>query len=688
MAWAGAEAPPEAVNPREDDLYARLRRQVEWLFSDANLCQDVFLRRLVKSDAAGMVPLATLAAFYRVAALSRNVLTIARALDDSRLLVLSPDRLRVGRVIPFRDLPAGAFDACTIYVERLPLHSHHESIARYFSTWGPVLHVSMPRFRLTRRFKGFAFVQFATPAAAQSALTAHLPPTTAPLTLHSSLSTEDATAATTAPSSPSAAAGTAAPAATSPSSMLVLSKAQWAALKTEAKAAQASLKASATAALWPTALPQPPPVDALDEAAAAAAALALLPPPSPLPAHAPPSSSSSCLVRIRGVPRTAAFRHLRDVVSVPGRPAYIDCPALHGNGVRVPLPCDAAVPTAAASASRRGGGGRGAAAVLAAQLGTTTASDNQGAGDEKEDDGDAPVVVRYCSPGAAAQAVAYFAPPEQQLQSAHSSSSSSSSSTDALPPPLPRVLLGGRPLRAELLTGAEAAAYMAAVEARKAEYQRQRSSLREQLAAAPGSRGSSGRQGPPGSRGGTAGEAGGTGQRPLAIPRRGGGGQQPPATLQLQRRQSEASVGTVGTGSLSGRGGSAASAEPAGGGMGAGAAAATTATADAPPPTAPAAGRRSSSGGPGGGSPDAGGGEMQAGARGEGRGDGGVLRSAGRQRQERSAPRRRRRRSSGESAGNSGGGRRNGDEDGGGDGALGDAGGQDAKAGMKRRRSR
>lgn len=496
MDWAGGHNPDEAGRGA-NDLDSALRAHIEWLFSDANLHKDRFLLSLVEGSADGTVALSRLATFYRVAALSRSIPTLSRALTESRFLALSPDGLRVGRREPYVAQPDAAHDACTVYVERLPLHSHHASIGTYFARYGPVVHVSMPRFRVSRRFKGFAFVQFATPAAARAAVAdaaaTAAPPGHAPLLTAADSHDSAVALPVLAAAAPPAAAAAAAAA---PPPMLVMSKARWAELKAAAKAAQVRLRLAAQERLLgapPAAAAGAPAVGSgasplSQEAAAAEAAAAVAPALSEAAAAAAEPSPPSCLVRFRGVPRHAAFRHLRDLVSQPGRPAFVDCPTLFSNGVRV------ADPTRSSSAAAEGapgalhparssrprlraasasGGGAAAlsparraaarvehsAAAAAAAAAATEAEAALGAAPGGDDAAaaadDAPALVRYLTPAEAARAVAFFASPTA-----------------------PR--LGGRALSAELVAGADAEAYAAAVEVLRLEYQQRRQRRRRQ----------------------------------------------------------------------------------------------------------------------------------------------------------------------------------------------------------------
>ena len=128
-------------------LVARL----EFIFSDSNLQKDAYTRALLDGE-DGWAPLVALLSYRRIAALTSDVAVLARSARECQSLIVSADGAGVRRAIPFTPRPAGYYDARTVYVERLPLHSHPDGLADYFTaTCGPVTHVSMPRFRGTRR---------------------------------------------------------------------------------------------------------------------------------------------------------------------------------------------------------------------------------------------------------------------------------------------------------------------------------------------------------------------------------------------------------------------------------------------------------------------------------------------------------------------------------------------------------
>lgn len=84
----------------EAELPEGLAAQLSFYFSDSNLRRDRFLLRLAGADGTGKVPVATLATFNRVAALTTDVVMMVRALRTIDSLVVSEDGASVHRAEP------------------------------------------------------------------------------------------------------------------------------------------------------------------------------------------------------------------------------------------------------------------------------------------------------------------------------------------------------------------------------------------------------------------------------------------------------------------------------------------------------------------------------------------------------------------------------------------------------------
>ncbi|KAF9794147.1 hypothetical protein SFRURICE_009524 [Spodoptera frugiperda] len=158
-------SPRKRIRHRKKQLYENILKQMEFYFSDANLTKDRFLGDLVKNDP--YVPLELFLKFNKVRSLTQDVNDIAKAMKNSTLLELSEDRLKVKRKTPV--LPYDA-DSRTVYVESIPVTASREWLERVFSDYGHVAYISLPKFQHSQKIKGFAFIEFDKPEAAQKCI--------------------------------------------------------------------------------------------------------------------------------------------------------------------------------------------------------------------------------------------------------------------------------------------------------------------------------------------------------------------------------------------------------------------------------------------------------------------------------------------------------------------------------------
>ncbi|KAG1693386.1 hypothetical protein DVH05_023471 [Phytophthora capsici] len=63
-------------------------------------------------------------------------------------------------------------DSRTIYIDNFSAADDHDSLRRTFAKFGKVNLVSLPRFQQSKKFKGFGFVEFSDPSAADKAAAA------------------------------------------------------------------------------------------------------------------------------------------------------------------------------------------------------------------------------------------------------------------------------------------------------------------------------------------------------------------------------------------------------------------------------------------------------------------------------------------------------------------------------------
>nr|XP_050865493.1 la-related protein 7 [Vespula vulgaris]XP_050865503.1 la-related protein 7 [Vespula vulgaris] len=148
---------------RKKALHAAILKQMEFYFSDANLSKDRFLGSLIKEDP--YVDLSIFTRFNKIRELTTDINRIAKALQVSTMLSISDDGLKVCRITPIKQKENT--EDCTVYVQNLPPGANHDWLSSIFSQYGNVAYVSIPHYKINKKIKGFAFVEFDTPEEAK-----------------------------------------------------------------------------------------------------------------------------------------------------------------------------------------------------------------------------------------------------------------------------------------------------------------------------------------------------------------------------------------------------------------------------------------------------------------------------------------------------------------------------------------
>mmetsp|Transcript_48192 Transcript_48192/g.112759 ORF Transcript_48192/g.112759 Transcript_48192/m.112759 type:complete len:655 (+) Transcript_48192:84-2048(+) len=150
----------------------RVRKQVEFYFSDANLRKDAwFQKRALEND--GFIELSEILRFTRMQVLRcRYQSQLVQAIRKSAVLVLNDDKSAVKR--DFEKAPIQDRDPLpnTVYVEGMPLVLTLDEAYQFFKRYGTVCYLDMPLQRETREPLGFCFVEFAEPQQAEAAVSA------------------------------------------------------------------------------------------------------------------------------------------------------------------------------------------------------------------------------------------------------------------------------------------------------------------------------------------------------------------------------------------------------------------------------------------------------------------------------------------------------------------------------------
>lgn len=174
---------PESTCPI---LLAKILKQVEFYFGDANLPRDKFLQEKIKEN-DGWVQLSVLASFTRMKTLSEDVAVIAEATEKSaELLELNEDRTCVRRKT---DLPEAQDNLNTsVYVKGFSLTASLDEIETFLASAfdGKIQAIRMRRNPKSKEFKGSVFVELASAEEAErlAGMTLSLPEATEPLVMH------------------------------------------------------------------------------------------------------------------------------------------------------------------------------------------------------------------------------------------------------------------------------------------------------------------------------------------------------------------------------------------------------------------------------------------------------------------------------------------------------------------------
>lgn len=152
-----------------------IQKQIEFYFSDSNFRNDKFLKEKAAEDGEGFVSIDTLLTFNKLKALTTDVAEIAKAVADSKYVVVSDDGLRIRRS---QSLPEeNDSKEKTLYVKGFPEGEEGadvtiESVTEQFSVYGNILMVRLRKDHVTRAFKGGCFIEYDSVDAVNKAIAA------------------------------------------------------------------------------------------------------------------------------------------------------------------------------------------------------------------------------------------------------------------------------------------------------------------------------------------------------------------------------------------------------------------------------------------------------------------------------------------------------------------------------------
>jgi len=150
-----------------ESIEDKIRKQVEFYFSDSNYPRDKFLRAQASLDEEGYVPLSVISTFTRIKNLTTDLNLIAAALKTSEVVQVNTDGTKVRRntPLPQEDLSSKK----SIYAKGFPVGTTIDDITAAFD---PKFKVACVRIRKTldKKPKESAFIEFSTVDEAKAAV--------------------------------------------------------------------------------------------------------------------------------------------------------------------------------------------------------------------------------------------------------------------------------------------------------------------------------------------------------------------------------------------------------------------------------------------------------------------------------------------------------------------------------------
>ncbi|MEN2496116.1 MAG: La- protein 7, variant 2 [Marteilia pararefringens] len=151
----------ESNKRRNRILKSQIVKQIMFYFSDENLRSSRFMQKTLER---GEMTLSVLMSFNKLKELTQEKNLIIKALkrcsDRIRFDEKSENISCLVDIRQINDCDSQEIDERTLYIENLSQYWTIDNLREYFSKYGKVLIVNLPRFPNTKSHKGYAFVQF------------------------------------------------------------------------------------------------------------------------------------------------------------------------------------------------------------------------------------------------------------------------------------------------------------------------------------------------------------------------------------------------------------------------------------------------------------------------------------------------------------------------------------------------
>jgi lupus La protein len=167
------QATEEVTKNDDSELKTKIAKQVEYYFSDVNLCKDRFMQEQLKKN-DNCVKLSMLLTFARLAKLTKAEDVLIDALKDVESDLIEVDVankvIRRKKPIPDKEEYEKELSLRTVHISGFPDSLSFDDLHKYCSKYGEIESLSMRQHFKTKQFKGCIHVVFKDAADAKAVL--------------------------------------------------------------------------------------------------------------------------------------------------------------------------------------------------------------------------------------------------------------------------------------------------------------------------------------------------------------------------------------------------------------------------------------------------------------------------------------------------------------------------------------
>lgn len=168
------EKSPKKFKRDDSQLHEKIRKQIEYYFSNVNVVKDKFMKEEFSKN-GGWVKISVLLTFARLKEITKDEDEIVRALQDYKSDVINFDQesKQIARLKPLPDAEKfqKQLDARTVHISGFPIDSTFEQLRQFCGSFGEVESLSMRKLYKTKHFKGCIHVVYKTEEEAKKVLT-------------------------------------------------------------------------------------------------------------------------------------------------------------------------------------------------------------------------------------------------------------------------------------------------------------------------------------------------------------------------------------------------------------------------------------------------------------------------------------------------------------------------------------